>query len=245
VPPPAASFIAGLPPVSLGGSLYWLLQLNSFTSTDQPIMSFSVGAEQFGWVHMPPLLARRVGTLTELDGSLCAVVDLRFDAERYALFTWSASSSSWSMRCSINLQSLPRAISDEFVEEEDVIPLCSAADGRLLLATGFHKVFAYDPKRVAMERVFTMQEFVDAPNPRPSRRLLLNIGLHKDSIASVVHRQRTPPPPAGNRLLQVKRGTNTVCRRQVSDVYRDDNLRILRDIYKDLARHTYTWMNNG
>lgn len=85
VPPPAASFVACLPPVFLDGSLYWLLELDSFTGADQPIMSFSIGAEQFGWVHMPLLLARRVSNLTDLDGSLCAIVDLSFNAERYVL----------------------------------------------------------------------------------------------------------------------------------------------------------------
>jgi hypothetical protein len=122
VPPPSASFIAGLPPVYLRGSLYFLLELNIFTGTDQPVMSFSVGAEQFGRVHMPPFLAQRVGTLTELDGSLCAVVDLRFDHERYSLYTWGGDGDTWSKRYWIDLQSLPQAISDEFVEEDDVIP---------------------------------------------------------------------------------------------------------------------------
>lgn len=69
----------------LDGSLYWLLELDSFTGADQPIMSFSIGAEQFGWVQMPLLLARRVSNLTDLDGSLCAIVDLSFNAERYVL----------------------------------------------------------------------------------------------------------------------------------------------------------------
>ncbi|PUZ40364.1 hypothetical protein GQ55_9G417500 [Panicum hallii var. hallii] len=126
-----------------------------------PIMSSSVGAEQFGWVPMPPSLARSIGNLAELDGSLCGVVDLRVDAERDALFTWSGGAS-WSMRCSINLQNPPRAISDEFIEERVVIPLCSTRQ-KVLLMMGRHKVFAYDPERVAMERVFSMQEFVDIP----------------------------------------------------------------------------------
>ncbi|KAG2559981.1 hypothetical protein PVAP13_8KG033651 [Panicum virgatum] len=149
-------------------------------------MSFSVGAEQFGWVPMPPWLARRVGNLAELDGSLCGVVDLRVEAERYAFFTWSGggAGASWSMRCSIHLQNLPRAISDEFVEEQVVVPLCSAGR-KVLLATGRHKVFAYDPERVAMERVFSMEEFVDIPDGHREARLLLSIALHEESIAGV------------------------------------------------------------
>ncbi|CAL4904292.1 unnamed protein product [Urochloa decumbens] len=232
VPPPAAGFVACLPPVSLGGSLYWLLANNNNQQQQQQppiIMSLSVGAEQFGWVHMPPLLARRIGNLTDLDGSLCAVADLRFDAERYALFTWTGSgtsSSSWSMRCSINLQSLPPAISDEFVDEQLVIPLCTAA-GKLLLSTGRHKVFAYDPERLTMERVFYAREFVHVPR---DARLLLNVGLHEESIATV-HQHG-----GGNSRLQVKMGTTVVARRKVPhDEYRDRHFSRLRDLFKDLA----------
>ncbi|CAL4995637.1 unnamed protein product [Urochloa decumbens] len=232
VPPPAAGFVACLPPVSLGGSLCWLLANNNQQQQQQQqpiIMSLSVGAEQFGWVHMPPLLARRIGHLTDLDGSLCAVADLRFDAERYALFTWTGtgtSSSSWSMRCSINLQSLPPAISDEFVDEQLVIPLCTAA-GKLLLSTGRHKVFAYDPERLTMERVFYAREFVHVPR---DARLLLNVGLHEESIATV-HQHG-----GGNSRLQVKMGTTVVARRKVPhDEYRDRHFSRLRDLFNDLA----------
>ncbi|KAG0528681.1 hypothetical protein BDA96_05G032800 [Sorghum bicolor] len=242
VPPPSASFIAGLPPVYLRGSLYFLLELNSFTGTDQPVMSFSVGAERFGWVHMPPFLAQRVGTLTELDGALCAVVDLRYDHERYLLYTWGGGGDgdgdSWSKRYLIDLQSLPPAISDEFVEEDDVIPLCSCrtggSDDKLLLATGFHKVFAYDPKRVAMERVLCMQEFVDVPAGRREARFLLQFGLYQDSIASAVHHSDS----GDSSRLQVKRGTNTVCRRQVRHVYRNVGSRRMRDLFKHFLKET-------
>ena len=196
-------------------------------------MSFSVGAERFGWVHMPPFLADRVGTLTELDGSLCAVVDLRFDHERYSLYTWGGDGDTWSKRYRIDLQSLPQAISDEFVEEDDVIPLCSCSSAggseKLLLATGFHKVFAYDPNRVAMERVLCLQEFVDVPARRQEARFLLHFGLYQDSIASVHH--------SGNSSrLQVKRGTNTVCKRQVSHVYRQAGSRKMRDFLKHFRK---------
>jgi len=213
-------------------------------------MSFSVGAEQFGWVHMPPFLAQRVGTLTELDGALCAVVDLRFDHERYSLYTWGGGGDgdgdTWSKRYSIDLQSLPPAISDEFVEEDDVIPLCSScstggSDDKLLLATGFHKVFAYDPKRVAMERVLCMQEFVDVPARRQEARLLLQFGLYQDSIASVVHHSDS----GDSSRLQVKRGTNTVCKRQVPHVYRKACSRKMRDFLKDLRKEIAGRMSNG
>ncbi|RLM57752.1 hypothetical protein C2845_PM18G00390 [Panicum miliaceum] len=240
VPPPAASFVAGLPPVFLGGSLYWLLELDSFTGADQPIMSFSVGAEQFGWVPMPPSLARRIGDLAELDGSLCAVVDRRIDAERYTLFTWTGGTgTSWLMRCSINLQNLPRAISDEFVEEQVVIPLCSAGR-KVLLATGRHKVFAYDPERIAMERVFSMQEFVDIPHGHREARLFLNLGLHEESIVGVHQRPSLGPPHVGGgKRLQVKMGVNTVGKRKVPE-YRDGRFCMLRDFFKELTSRAAT-----
>ncbi|KAL6641911.1 hypothetical protein ACP70R_020092 [Stipagrostis hirtigluma subsp. patula] len=121
VPARAANFIPGLPPVSLGTSLYWLLELGGITGVDQPILSFSVGAERFGRVQTPPRLSRNICHLTDLDGSLCAAVDHRLDAGRYALITWSGTA--WSARCSIDLQSLPRPISDELVAEKNVVPL--------------------------------------------------------------------------------------------------------------------------
>ncbi|KAJ1277945.1 hypothetical protein BS78_04G041500 [Paspalum vaginatum] len=246
VPPPAASFVAGLPPVFVGGSLYWLVELSSFTSAVQPIMSFSVGAEQFGWVSTPPLLARRIDALAVLDGSVCAIADFRVDSERYGIFTWNGgNSNSWSMRCSINLQSLPQQISDEFLEEQHVLPLCSAAGGKILLATDSHKVFAYDPERVTMERVFYTKEFVDVPGGHRNAPLLLHVGLHEQSLVSVVQQQQPTPPSS---RLQVKLGSDTVGKRQVSDEYRSSLVnfnRGLRNLFKDLARRQRRNTNNG
>ncbi|PUZ43672.1 hypothetical protein GQ55_8G026600 [Panicum hallii var. hallii] len=195
VPPPAASFVAGLPPVFLGGSLL------SFTGADQPIMSFSVGAEQFGWVPIPLSLARRIGDLAELDGSLCAVVDRRINTERCTLFTWSGGTgTSWSMCCSINSQNLPRAISDEFVEEQVVIPLCSGP-----------------------------------------ARLLLNLGLHEESIVGVHQRPSLGPPHVvGGKRLQVKMGVNTVGKRKVPEEYRDGRFCMLGDFFKELTNRGAT-----
>lgn len=230
VPPPAASFVAGLPPVFVGGSLYWLLELDSFTGAHQPIMSFSVGDEQFGWVQTPRLLSRRICHLTDLDGSLCAAVDLRHQASKYAIFTWSGTS--WSVRCSIDLQPcLPRPVVDEFVEEQDVAPLCTGA-GKILLATGRHKVFAYDPERGTIERVFYMLEFADIPHTHREAPLLLNISLHEECIACIV---RQPNSSDAGARLHVRLGCNTLAKRDVPNDYHDDRFRKLRDLFNEIA----------
>jgi hypothetical protein len=69
--------------------------------------------------------------------------------------------------------------------------------------------------------------------------LLLHFGLYQDSIAGVHH--------SGNSSrLQVKRGTNnTVCKRQVSHVYRKAGSRKMRDFLKDFRKEIAGRMNNG
>ncbi|EAY76875.1 hypothetical protein OsI_04832 [Oryza sativa Indica Group] len=54
VPPCAANFLPALPPVFVHGYLYWLLRPAG--PGEEPIhriLSFSMGAEQFGWVYVP------------------------------------------------------------------------------------------------------------------------------------------------------------------------------------------------
>jgi hypothetical protein len=80
VPASAANFLPGLPPVFVNGYLYWLLQPAAPGDWQiRRILSFSVGAEQFGSVYMPPRLSSRMRHLTNLDGSLCAVFDNRVE----------------------------------------------------------------------------------------------------------------------------------------------------------------------
>uniref|UniRef100_A0A0E0M4L1 F-box associated beta-propeller type 3 domain-containing protein n=1 Tax=Oryza punctata TaxID=4537 RepID=A0A0E0M4L1_ORYPU len=240
VMPHVGSFLVGMPPVSLDGFLYWLRSPYvgyAEVLEEKPILSFNVSTEQFGWVHMPPELARRTSHLANLDGSLCAVVDNRCFFELYELYTWSGAAStspSWSPRCSINLQSLPEQVSDELLEERDVIPLCSGAGGggkgKILLATGRHKVFAYDGERGTVERVFRMQDFVDFPEDHIQARLLLNVGLHEERVGDAVHL-------GGEGRLQVKLGRrgNTVVKREASVEHHDGSNRCTLDMFKRLA----------
>jgi hypothetical protein len=188
--------------VVVGGSFYWLLKSSSvngvgFKSPHKPpILSFSVGAEQFGWVHMPRGLSKRVRHLAELDGSLCAVVHdfhrLQGGNDVIEILTWSGgAASSWSTRCCIELSSLPQLISEELKQEKQAImPLCTTADGKILLATGHHKVFAYDALRNSVQKVFSMYDYVEFPVCHSEARLLINIYLHEERIVGV-------PKPAG------------------------------------------------
>jgi hypothetical protein len=228
-PPGFACHLDGRPPVALDGYLYWLLHPSSFTdgSTrdpphDAPILSLSVGAERFGWVSTPPRLSWRIRHLTELDGSLCAVVHDRLVDNVLLLLTWSREDSpSWSLRCRVDVGSLPQPIRDELSGERQIIPLCSftGAEGKkkVLLATSRHKVFAYDTESGGAEDVFDMNCYVDVPRRNSEAQLLVNIGLHEARIAGV---GRTL---AGGTRLQVKRGGDTVAgKREVSsEVYQE------------------------
>ncbi|KAF0898474.1 hypothetical protein E2562_008076 [Oryza meyeriana var. granulata] len=221
VPPCAASFVPALPPVFVNGYLYWLLQpARPGEDPIHRILSFSMAAEQFGFVYVPPRLSSVMCHLGNLDGLLCAVYHKRLFAGIYGLFTWSGTSSpspSWSVRCSINLLRLPLQVRDELEVERFIVPLCSAG-GKILLATGRHKVFAYDAERNTVERVFRMQDFVDVPRGNLQARLLLNVGLHDERIADV-HRGA-----GGERRLQVKLGRrdSTVVKREASVEHHDD-----------------------
>ncbi|GJN07027.1 hypothetical protein PR202_ga24816 [Eleusine coracana subsp. coracana] len=176
--------------------------------------------------------ARRICHLTDFDGSLCAAVDVRHEINKYVFFTQSGGS--WTVRCCIDSQSLtPRATSDEFMEERDVVPLCSAAGGKVMLATGRHKVFAYDPERRVMERVFYAREFVDVSRRhRDDARLRLSFVLHEEHI----HQPSSLRVQQGEKKLQVKLGSNdTVDKREVVDEHRDDHFRRLGDFFKQMA----------
>ncbi|KAK3119716.1 hypothetical protein QOZ80_9AG0674200 [Eleusine coracana subsp. coracana] len=231
VPSHAVGFVAAMPPVFIGGHLYWPLEVGGATNVKQPaILSFSTDAEKFQWVQTPP--ARRICHLTDFDGSLCAAVDVRHEINKYVFFTQSGGS--WTVRCCIDSQSLtPRATSDEFMEERDVVPLCSAAGGKVMLATGRHKVFAYDPERRVMERVFYAREFVDVSRRhRDDARLRLSFVLHEEHI----HQPSSLRVQQGEKKLQVKLGSNdTVDKREVVDEHRDDHFRRLGDFFKQMA----------
>lgn len=158
-----------------------------------------------------PRLSSRICHLADLDGSLCAIFDNRLFGRVYGLFTWSGRSSSpspsWSVRCSINLQTLPEQVSEELAGERVIVPLCSAGgagSSKIMLATGGHKVFVYDVERNAVERVFRMQDMVAVPRGYLQAPLLLSVGLHDERIADVVHRRAGAGD--GERRLKVKLG---------------------------------------
>ncbi|XP_020187531.1 putative F-box/kelch-repeat protein At1g12870 [Aegilops tauschii subsp. strangulata] len=241
-PPRFACYVDGRPPVALDGSLYWLLHRRGCADDgsaswdpqqDAPILSLSVGAERFGWVRTPPRLASRIRHLTNLDGSLCAVVHDRLVDDVLLLVTWSPSSPSWSARCRIDVGSLPRPIRDELSGEREIVPLCSVKK-KILLATSRHKVYAYDTEQGAAEEVFDMNRFVDVPPHNSESRLFVNIGLHEEDIG---------PKLAGDKWLQVKRGRDMVIgkREAASSAYQlehrdhDEGFHRTREVIMQLA----------
>ncbi|XP_044378889.1 uncharacterized protein [Triticum aestivum] len=199
---------------------------------DAPILSLSVGADRFGWVRTPPRLASRSRHLTNLDGSLCAVVHARLVYDVLLLITWSPSSPSWSARCRINVGSLPQPIRDELSGEREIVPLCSVKK-KILLATSRHKVYAYDTEQGAAEEVFDINSFVDVPPHNSESRLFVNIGLHEEHIG---------PKLAGDNWLQVKRGRGMVLgKREPSSAYhlehreQDEDFHRKREVVMHLA----------
>uniref|UniRef100_A0A0D3HFG2 Uncharacterized protein n=1 Tax=Oryza barthii TaxID=65489 RepID=A0A0D3HFG2_9ORYZ len=198
VPPGVTRCLEGRSPVFLDGCFYWHMDTARLGAVEasillgsppvRVILSLSLATEQFGWIPTPEELAREVSHLAELDGSLCAVVDLRLVAEEYELWTWSGAaapsspSASWSRRCRISLTSLERPMRDELGLGLRVLPLCTSPDGKVLLATSRHKVYAYDAGSNRVDTVFSMHHWVDVP-VEPA--LMLNIALHEESVVAV------------------------------------------------------------
>ncbi|CAL5023219.1 unnamed protein product [Urochloa decumbens] len=230
VPPPphAAKGLIGLPPVFLpddGGCFYWHINTGfnfagseerQHYATPEPILSLSVATGEFGWVRMPEERARHAFRLAELDGELCASVDMRLLAEQYELWVRTPAAS-WSLRCQISLASLPRPMREAFGRCIRVLPLGSWG-GKILLGTSRHEVYAYDPENNGVDRVFSVQEFMDAPR-EPD--LLLNIAMHEETVASVRRR-----PSAGDvGRLKMKLGRSSVASRGggTADQHRQDS----------------------
>ncbi|TVU33002.1 hypothetical protein EJB05_24773, partial [Eragrostis curvula] len=234
VPPHAAKGLDGRPLVFLDGCFYWHINTlgnfdgpeADFFSTPEPILSFAVDTEQFGWVPQPEERSGYSFLLAELDGFLCAVVDLRLTVKRYELWTLPAGSGSgalppsWSLRCSISLAGLPPLIRDRMVRPFRMIPLASSFGGKILLATSWHEVFTYDPESNSFDWVFSVQEFMDAPR---EPHLLLNIALHEECITSVRHR---PLADGDAGQLKMKIGKSTVARRQTPAHQRQNDFHI-------------------
>jgi F-box interacting protein len=222
--------LSGLPPVVVGGSFYWLLWPHSNVGVDPHdplILSFSVADERFGWVRTPPRVSmrrrnHRIRHLAELDGSLCAVaygVPRRFhggEERLIELLTWTPSPSSWKTRCRIDLATLPNPVRDELDNELHIIvPLCTTAGGKVvLLATGHHKVFAYHAARNTVEKVFSMEDYVDFPVCHSEARLHINICLHEECLAVVPKVAPDDDACVEDKRLQVKLGCAAVVDRR-------------------------------
>jgi hypothetical protein len=198
-----ASNLEGRPPVLVNGYFYWPTHLFR-GAPEAPILSLSVVTEEFRWVHTPEHLAHHISHLADLDGSMCAVVDGRFSAEEYSLWTCTdpGSSSLWSLRCRISLASLPTPMRDGLGCGLRLLPLFSSR-GKLLLATSRHEVFAYEIGSNSMEEVFSMRDSVDITH---EAELHLNIGLHEESVMGV----RT----AGDTRLKMKLGSGATVAKQ-------------------------------
>ncbi|CAM0909062.1 unnamed protein product [Alopecurus aequalis] len=223
--PGLMKYLSGLPPVAVGEYFFWLLKAHSNVGArphDPHILYFSVADEHFGWGRTPPRVSgwRRnhcIRQLAELDGSLCAVAyglprryALGGEERVIELLTWSpgaASSSppSWKTRYRIDLATLPQPVRDELDNESHIIvPLCTTTGGKVvLLATGHHKVFAYDAARNAVEKVFSMEDYVDFPVCHSEARLHINVCLHEERVADV---PKAPEDADGAKRLQVKLG---------------------------------------
>jgi hypothetical protein len=235
VPPYVAKGLNGRPPVFLdlddgGCFFYWHINTAyNFSGimeemslrTPEPILSLCVGTGQFGWVRPPEERARHPFHLAELDGDLCAVVDLRFGGvEQYELWVrTTAPPPSWSLRCLIGLASLPRPMREALGRGFRVLPLGSSG-GKILLATSRHEVYAYDPDMNSVDRVFSVQEFMDAPSEPVLS--LLNIAMYEETVTGV---RRRPVADGNVGKLKMKLGRSTVARRRggTADEHRDDS----------------------
>ncbi|CAL4889235.1 unnamed protein product [Urochloa decumbens] len=214
VPEHATKGLIGQPPVFLPaeGCFYWHIYTSFYFdgseerrfATPEPIMSLSVATGEFGWVRMPEERARHAFRLGELDGELCASVDMRLIVEQYELWVRTPAAS-WSLRCRVRLGSLPRPMREALSRGNRVLPLGSWG-GKILLGTSWHEVYAYEPESNGVDRVFSVQDFMDAPR---EPELLLNIAMHEETVASV----RCRPLAGDVGRLKMKLGRSTVASR--------------------------------
>lgn len=98
----------------------------------------------------------------------------------------------FSLSIRISLATLPQPMRGDLGRGIRMLPLGNSSGGKILLATSLHEVFAYNPRSNRADRVFSLEDLVDAPG---EGGLLLNMALHEESVTSVRHRR----PAAGDR----------------------------------------------
>ncbi|CAL5059530.1 unnamed protein product [Urochloa decumbens] len=206
------------PPVFVGGRFYWHVGARA-------ILALDASTEAFGWASAPGRRpVRSVHRISELDGALCALVELDPILRRggeLELWTRAAAAGEppppWSLRCRISLYRLGWPVRHNMGGARSVLPIGTTSGGKILLATSCSEVYAYDPVRVKTERVFSVGEFVDYCLSGFDE--MINISLHEDSVTSV----RRGRPVAGGGgggggdggQLEVRLGRSTLARREV------------------------------
>jgi F-box interacting protein len=174
-----------LEPVFVDGFLHWLVNPTMPESMPVAVLSFSVADETFGcWVRPPPFDWDGRGTahLTELDGRLCMVRDLRRHNSAGLLEIWKYGNGGdcWSLELRIDL-----ALAAQHVGRDDLtgprhVRVLGKKNKVIFIATSKGKVVTYDPVCGALVTIFQLGA------SRPETRLSLSrVSLFKHSLATV------------------------------------------------------------
>jgi hypothetical protein len=175
-----------LEPVFVDGFLHWLVNPTMPESMPVAVLSFSVADETFGcWVRPPPFDWDGRGTahLTELDGRLCMVRDLRHNsAGLLEIWKYGNGGDCWSLELRIDL-----ALAAQHVGRDDLtgprhVRVLGKKNKVIFIATSKGKVVTYDPVCGALVTIFQL----GGETSRAETRLSLSrVSLFKHSLATV------------------------------------------------------------
>ncbi|KAL6608268.1 hypothetical protein ACP70R_041331 [Stipagrostis hirtigluma subsp. patula] len=156
--PPPITVAVDLPPVHVGGKMYWPGEPPPGSATARAaILAFDISTEAFEVVPAPPVLLNFYGgdrmILTELAGELCAVHSPGNPAR--TMIIWGRNGGGWTRDHVIELEQWP-----EFWPAPTTGPVIPMAvdpvDGRILLDTG-KAVGYYDTRSRTLETVYSLK----------------------------------------------------------------------------------------
>uniref|UniRef100_A0A8I6Y7J5 SRCR domain-containing protein n=1 Tax=Hordeum vulgare subsp. vulgare TaxID=112509 RepID=A0A8I6Y7J5_HORVV len=173
-----------LAPVYADGFLHWLIhpRFHFATRPAAAVLSFSVADETFSWVRPPPF-DWEGAHLTELDGRLCMV---REDHPRVSVLIWlevwklGADDGGWSLEHRVDWLRLVRNTGYLHVVPR-YVRVVGKQGKKVVLATSFGRVFAYDPMYQTLELILQLEGIPRVDVERP----VTTISLFKERLTPV------------------------------------------------------------
>ncbi|KAF7077369.1 hypothetical protein CFC21_081928 [Triticum aestivum] len=174
-----------LPAVFADGCLHWLIHPRFYFATRPAaaVLSFSVADETFSWVRAPPF-DWEGAHLTELDGGLCMVREdlLPRASVLSCLEIWKVreDNGDWSLQHRVDLVRLGYRTGHVLTVPQHV-RVVGKQGKKMILATSFGRVFAYDLMSQTLELIFGLEGISRYGTERPVAR----ISLFKERLTPV------------------------------------------------------------